>query len=502
MRRTGWTITALAALAWLANGCSTKGEESHPHDHEPWAVTSWGKRYEIFAEADPLAVGETAKSHTHVTILDGFAALTEGVVSAVLIDSTGASSVFTQPKALRPGIYSIEIKPKTEGVFALVFRIESAAGTEEIPSGRVQVGSHDRPGGLVEAPPPPAVTSAAAATGGDPVGFLKEQQWRIPFMTAWAEPGSLRASVSGPARIRPAAGGEAVLTAPLDGVVVPSRRLHVGLAVARGGTVVELRPRAGSGRSFAEIESQWKLASDRLARLEELFAADAVSRAELDRARALAATLRSELDAVSGTGRTIPVRAPFGGRIAEVMITPGAAVVAGASLVRLVQTDPLWVEIGLRPEIAGSLDTAPVGLVIQGGPEQPPVVFESRSMRLVSRSPEVDRATGLVQAIVEVRGAGELRVGAAVQAEILLSGARIGIVIPRESIVDDAGVTVVYVQSEGESFVRREVRILGRQGDHVMVEGVGPADRIVTRGAAAVRRSAQMSSGEVEGHVH
>jgi len=225
MSRTGWIMGAIAALA-LASGCGKRDAETHAHDSEPWAVTSWGERYEIFAEAAPLAVGETSKSHTHVTILDGFAPLTEGVVSAVLIDSTGATSVFTQPKALRAGIFSIEIKPQVAGTFDLVFRVESKAGSEEIRSGRVEVGSHDHPGGLVEAPArPDAVTAVAVAAGGDPIGFLKEQQWRIPFATEWAQSGSLNPSVSGPARIRPAAGGEAVLTAPLDGVVVePSLR--------------------------------------------------------------------------------------------------------------------------------------------------------------------------------------------------------------------------------------------------------------------------------------
>ena len=506
MNRTAWMAGAAAALALLANGCSRKAADSHGHEHdqEPWAVTSWGERYEVFAEAAPLAVGETSKFHTHVTILDGFAPVTEGVVSAVLIDSTGATTVFTQPKALRAGIFSIEVKPEVAGRFDLVFRVESKAGTEEIRSGRVEVGSHDHPGALVEPPAPPVAAAPvpASAAGGDPISFLKEQQWRIPFATEWARSGSLNPSVSGPAHIRPAAGGEAVLTAPLDGVVVPSSRLYVGLAVTRGGPVVELRPRAPSGRSLAGIESESRLASERLARLEELFAAEAVSRAELDRARANAATLRAELDAVGGTGRSVAVRAPFSGRIAEIMVTPGEAVAAGAILARLVQTDPLWVEVGLRPEVAGTLGSAPAGLVIQGGPGQAPVSFGARSVRLVSRSPEVDRTTGLVHTIVEVRGAEGLRVGTAVQAEVLLPGQRAGIVVPAEAIVDDAGVPVVYVQPEGESFVRREIRIVGRQGDRVLVEGVGPADRVVTRGAAAIRRSAQMSSGEVEGHVH
>jgi membrane fusion protein (multidrug efflux system) len=293
-----------------------------------------------------------------------------------------------------------------------------------------------------------------------------------------------------------------LLTAPLDGVVATSSRLHVGLSVARGAPVVELRPRATSGRSFAGIESESKLADERLVRLEELFAVEAVSRAELDRARAHAATLRAELDAVRGTGRTVPVAAPFSGSIAEIMVTPGEAVAAGASLARLVQTDPLWVEVGLRPEVAGTLGSSPAGLVIQGGPGQAPISFGARSVRLVSRAPEVDRTTGLVQTVIEVRGAEGLRVGTAVQAEVLLPGQRTGIVVPAEAIVDDAGVPVVYLQPEGESFVRREIRIIGRQGDRVLVEGLGRADRFVTRGAAAIRRSAQMSSGAVEGHVH
>ncbi len=493
-------LGAVAALALVATGCTTRDKVAEAH--EPWAVTSWGERYEIFAEAEPLAVGEVSKSHTHVTILDGFAALSEGVVTAVLIDSTGATSEFRQPEALRAGIFSIEIKPERSGMFDLVFRVESAAGTESIPSGRVQVGSHAEPGGLLTAPAAQGTAAGASATGGEPTSFLKEQQWRVPFATAWASEGSLKPSVSGPARIRAAAGGEAVLTAPLDGVVVPSSRLYVGLAVSRGGTVVLLRPRAASGRSYAEIESESRLATERLARLQDLFAADAVSRAELDRARERAATLRAELDAVRGTGRTVAVTAPFAGRIAEVMVSAGAAVAAGASLARLVQPDPLWVEVGLRPELAATWSGTPAGLVIQRGPGQPPAVFDARSVRLVSRAPEVDRTTGLVQTIIEVRGADGLRVGTAAQAELLLPGTRAGIVVPAESIVDDAGVPVVYVQAEGESFVRREVRTLGRQGAHVLIEGVLAGERVVTRGAPAIRRAAQMSSGEVEGHVH
>lgn len=504
MSRNGRMTGAVAALLLTAISCAQRGAAPDAQEPEPWAVTAWGQRYEIFAEAGPLVAGVVSTSHTHVTVLEGFAPLTTGVVSAVLIDSTGSTSSFTQKQALRAGIFSVEIKPTAAGVYKLEFHVQGAGGTERIPSGRVRVGVPSQPGGLIEPPAKPALTAGqvAAPATGEAISFLKEQQWRIPFATVWAESGTLRPSVSGPGRVRPAAGGEAILTAPLDGVVAAQRQFYVGSLVSRGGTAAELRPRVASGRTLAEIQSEWTLAKDRLGRLERLFIAEAVSRAELDRARANVGRLQAESDAVRGVGRTIAVIAPFAGRIAEVMVTPGQAVEAGASLARLVQIDPLWIELGLRPEQAHGPEFKPVGLVIQGGPEQAPLSFADRSIRFVSMAPEVDRSTGLVQAILEVRGAKSLRVGSAVQVEVLLAGSRSGIVLPSEAIVDDAGVAVVYVQSEGESFERREVTIVARQGDRVLVQAIRSNDRIVTRGAAAIRRSAQMSSGEIEGHVH
>ena len=83
---------ALAALLG-ATACSERdhgpgadhdhGSESHDHAEaaegpEPWAVTAWGDRYEIFPEVDPLVAGRAAESHTHVTTLADFSPLTEG----------------------------------------------------------------------------------------------------------------------------------------------------------------------------------------------------------------------------------------------------------------------------------------------------------------------------------------------------------------------------------------------------------------------------------------
>ena len=60
------------------------------------------------------------------------------------------------------------------------------------------------------------------------VSFLKEQQWRTEFATAWVREGTLAESVEGPAQVRPGGGGEVVLTAGLDATVASSPWPHVG----------------------------------------------------------------------------------------------------------------------------------------------------------------------------------------------------------------------------------------------------------------------------------
>jgi len=504
---TSWgTLCALAAL--VVAGCEERDDDGHEHGGaavEPWAVTAWGDRYEIFAEAAPLEVGVVSKSHTHVTVLQGFAPLRSGVVSAILRGADGTESVFTEREPVRDGIFSIEIRPENEGEYDLVFRVESDAGPEDVPAGRVAVGRAGAPGGLVAPPPSPAPAPAAepdAARSGEVVSFLKEQQWRIMFATNWTRSGTLQRSVRGPARVRPAAGGEAVLTAPLDGVVATSATLHVGREVKAGAPVVQLTPRPTSGRSFAEMDSELRLAETRLERLRELWEVEAVSAAEMERASALVATLEAERNAVAGHGTLIAVRTPLDGTIADVLVEPGEAVEAGASLARIVKPRPIWIEVALQPDDAAALSNEFAGLVVHGGAGNTPVVLTAEEARLVSRSPEVDRETGALLALFEVRKDTPLQLGTSVDAEVLLPEERPGIVVPASAIVDDAGVPIVYVQVEGESFLRVEARVDARQGDLALVQGVRAGERVVTVGGAAIRRASQLSSGPVEGHVH
>ncbi len=535
--RTG-IVWALAASLLLVPACRNAdddhgddhGEEAdHGHEHgdedDGWAVTAWGDRFEIFAEAGPLIVGSTANSHTHVTDLADFSAVGTGRVAAVLEAADGAESVFAQEEALRDGIFDLAITPTRAGEFDLAFRVETAAGTEEIPAGRVRVApagdDEAGHGGLVDAPSPPA--------GGDEsVPFLKEQQWRTEFATEWVRSGRLADSVRGYGEVHTVGGGEIVLTAPIGAVVLPPaasgpRWPYPGLAVTGGAGVFRLASQIHDDHSLSELaadvrvrESELTLAEANRERFKKLLEAGVVSSQQTEEAEAEVTEHQALLQAArddqasaraarggAGAAEVVTLAAPWSGSIAAVEITPGQAVEAGAPLARLVKTDPLWVEVALRPADAARFTADPAGLQLSLAGLERPVAFDAGDVRLVSRYPEIDPGTGTVGVLLEVPGGdGALRLGSAVEAEILLPESREGIVVPVSALVDDGGVSVVYLQLDGESFARQEVEVVIQQGDRALVTGLTPGQRLVSRGGSAIRRAVLMSGSEAHGHQH
>lgn len=513
MDRGMFTLVGLLSIGAFGCRADAPTGAAAPASPQGWSVTAWGERYEVFAETGPLVAGTSATSNAHVTVLSGFAPLKQGAVTLVLRGSTGVEEVFRQERPKRDGIYPIEAKPRAEGTFDLVFRIESAAGPEDLAAGRVRVGSAAAPGGL-------AGQDDAATAGG--VSFLKEQQWRTQFATAPVRQGALADSVEGPALVKPAGGGEVVLTAGVDATVAPSPWPYSGMDLAEGGTVFRLVPRVGD-RSLPELsadasslEVDADVARRRVERLTELLRVEATSPAELERARATLSSLEARLASARGgvalamnpagskdAATAVSVRAPWAGRVAEVSVSPGQTVTAGAPLGRLVRVRPLWIVVALRPEDATRVQASPKGLFLKRPGQQAPLEIAASSVKLVSRSPEVDPRTASVNVILEVdRSASELPLGSAVEAEILLPGEKRGIVVPLSAVLDDSGTAVAYVQLDGESFARREVRVLGRLGNQALVDGLRPGERLVTQGAGAVRRSSLLSAGAPEGHVH
>ncbi len=498
-------------------GPSTSSPDARPAGSS-WAVTAWGNQYEIFAEIDPLVAGELARAHTHVTALDGFTPVEAGQVEIVITDS-GGEQVFRSSAPVRPGIFTIEIRGQATQEADLAFRVQTSAGSEVIRGGTVRIGSVSEPGGPLRLPAP-----RGASDGGEPQSFLKEEQWRSEFATTWVRRGQLAASVSGPVRLQAPAGGDASVTAPVDGVLrppggSPDSWPFVGMQARKGAALFRLTPHVSSGRSLASLEAEVAIAAtelevarNHLERLNRLWELEAISRRELDEATARVETTTAhhaaalkDLEAArsarqGGGSDSLTLRAPFTGEVADVTASPGTTVAAGTVLARLVRTDSVWLDVALAPAAAQRLRQGAVRGVVLSGPEYESIRLND--VELVSIAPELSQRTGTVAVLLQAPRVTELPLGTMADGQILLQQVNEGIVVPASALVDDGGVPVVYLQLAGETFVRQPVEVLERQGTQLLVEGLVSGQRLVSRGGVAIRRASLMAGGEAHGHVH
>ncbi|MEM7585534.1 MAG: efflux RND transporter periplasmic adaptor subunit [Acidobacteriota bacterium] len=496
----------------------------HGHDHglgsNSWTVTAWGQHFEAYPTVEPLVAGATALARFQATRLDGYEPLEEGSVEIVLTGGAG-SQTFAARQAEQPGVFQVEVTPESAGDYELAFRIETAEGAEELRGGKVRVGSAEQPGGLIVAPAPRGATD-----GGQPQEFLKEEQWRSHFATTWVRSGRLARSVAGLARLRPPAGGEAVVTSSVNGVLRPAAGARswpfVGQRVKRGSVLFHVLPQVAADSSLATLDAELAAltaelaaARGRVARLEELLELEAASRREVGQARLRVETLEArhaaaERDAAAAhrsreggsVKNALHLRTPFSGEVAWLDATPGVTVAAGEPLARLVRTDAVWVEVLASPAGARQIAADGVRGVVLTGPEHGTTHLED-GVRLISVAPEASPDSGTVTVLLEVPATPGLVLGTTLEAQVLGETEREGIVIPASAVVDDGGVPVVYLQLAGERFARQQIEVLERQGERLRVAGLVPGQRLVSRGGDAIRRASLLAAGGGgHGHVH
>jgi RND family efflux transporter MFP subunit len=517
--RTTWIGVALL----LAPGCGP-GHEEHggqgPQSEAPEVaigITRWSGRYELFAEHPAPVVGREASFTAHLTILDGFRAMERGTVTLELEGPAAIRESIDQ--VLRPGIFKLAFTPRAAGAYRGQLRVQ-ADGREDT------LGPFE-----MEVYPDAAAAQRAHPGGEDPPGritFLKEQQWRVPFGTAFAAEGEVTPTVEVPGAVGTPPGGTADIGAPVAGrVVPPPEGLPVlGSEVRRGALLVTVAPAPSSpeasatvGLAVAEAEARVAAAQTALERAERLFTDRAVSQREVEAARrevevgraAAAAARRSRAifnGVASGTGvGSVRINAPIDGVVVEVSARPGQSVGAGDLLLRMVDPRVMWITARVPEAEAARIDTSrDPSYRILGVDEWLPldVTPPDATGEVITVGRVVDPESRTVPVVYALHAPGPLlRIGGAVQVQLPAGEAWHGIVVPSEALVDDDGRSVVYVQPEGEAFEERIVRLGPTSGGRVaVVDGLRAGERIVTIGANLVRLAGRAGTVPAHGHVH
>lgn len=488
----------------------------HGHGDTPTVGTTlWGDEFELFSEHSPGQVGKPVSFLVHLTKLVDFRALEEG---SLTIEFEGPASLSgTTEKILRPGIFRVEVTPEKVGQYR----------------GRVRI-TGPTPGvveGIELEVFKTAEEAAASVSDEDDQGtieFLKEQQWGVPFGTAFVESARVVPSIVVSGRIDTPPGGNAVVGAPVTGrLVSPVGGLpRPGSSVRKGQILTSLIPapaspeaEARANLAVAEAQARLAAAGRDLERAERLIKDEAISQRTLEHARreknvaqesvtaALrAAELYSGARGAAGQG-TWHLTAPIAGTLVEVRATPGATVSPGTTLFRIIDTRELWVVARVPEQDATALRTGDdPSFKVAGHETWSPIKLtgEDSTGSVVTIGRTVDPVSRTVDAIYSLRAPGDaLRVGGLVQVSLPVGESVQGATIPRSALIDQDGRSVVYVQADGEHFEERSVRTGPRAGHQVaIVEGLKLGERIVTRGAHLVRLVDQAGGETAHGHIH
>jgi RND family efflux transporter MFP subunit len=510
-------VAIYLAIASLATSCGRREAAEAEVELPTLDVSHWTDKSELFMEYPPLVAGQSALYAVHLTRLSDFSAMTAGRPRIEFTPESGGAPVVLQGnEPSRPGVFRVEGASPPAGRYQWSLIVDAPGLSDRHGLGAVTVFPNQEA----------AVADAEQHAGEDPtaITYLKEPQWTNGFATIQVQEAEVRRAIRAPAVIEPVTGGEAVVSAPAGGRFMSNGLPAVGAPVAAGQELGRLQPRMaddGSDRAslFAAVsEAQAVLEAARadLDRSERLLAERAVPSRRVEDARRAVKVAEARLTAAQARlaerdealrtgggaagGNAFALRAPIAGVVAEVFAAPGASYDEGAPLFRVVRTDE--VELQVHVPAADSPLRSPIdaiALEVPGRPDPLDVKFDH--MHYAGIIDPKTRALP-VQFDVDNRG-GQLLIGQTVTA-ILYTGRRERMItVPKEAVLMEAGRPYVFVQTGGESFGRRYIEIVTRDGVVVGVRsGVKPGERVVTRGAYDVQLASAAGGLPAEGHVH
>jgi membrane fusion protein, heavy metal efflux system len=517
------SLGASLCAALFLIGCSEGGHEhaadgSHPpaaevddaHGHGAGGekLTHFTDRTELFVEFPQLVVGETSAFAAHLTTLADFRALTAAKVTVRLSGGDQADEVFSVDKASQPGIFRPEVAPKHAGDRELAIEVVTPEFSVTHELGPFTVYADRK-----------AADAEPAPHDDEGIGFTKEQQWKVDFATSEVVTRPIRTAIAATGVLRARPDGEAQITAAAAGQIQSAGSFpRLGQQVKKGQLLAYLVPRMGGDTDLATLRAaankalvERDLAQQEQTRMEALYSEEAVPEKRVLAARAAAALARAELSATQqrlgqygGAGGGIPVRAPVSGTLADVRVSPGAFAQEGALLFHIADRRKLWLELRV-PESEASRLASPSGAAFRlAGDERSIEIIPGKNGRLVAVGGVVDATTRTVPVVFEFTpGDLALPIGMAVQAQVFAGGARDAVAIPASSVLDEGGLSVVFVMIGGESFERRQVRLGAREGDWVEVlDGLTPGQRVVSRGAYLVKLASTGTAQIGHGHAH
>jgi cobalt-zinc-cadmium efflux system membrane fusion protein len=496
------TSIFIVILSLLYIGCGKEDTEEiteSSSELEPLVYTIYSDKTELFVDFKPLITGTETKFAAHFTHLgETFKAFTEGTVTVKLkVGDNEISETSSAPSS--PGIFRLSLTPQMQGKGQLIFDITSENSFDQIIIDDITVyedeGSafFDQKEGSVE----------------EDLTYLKEQAWKIDFANEEVIRKPFNEVIKASGQLSASPGDESMIVSKSQGIVSMSRgNATIGAMVGSGELLFSIKGSDVIEKNidvrFAEIQLMYDKALADYERGKELVKDKIISQKEfLERENALqnAEIIYNNIsENYSGDGEN--VYSPISGYVNRLFVNEGQFVSAGQPLGSVTKNRKLLLTAEVSQEYysrLGSVRTANFKT------EYDNKVYNTSDLNgtLVSYGRTTGNNNFYVPVNFEIENNGNLLSGSFVQVYLFSDVIREALVVPVSSLIEEQGMFYVYVQTGGESFQKREVKIGAGDGRNVEVlSGIESGERVVTKGAYNIKLATMSGTIPDHGHEH
>lgn len=466
---------------------------------EALSYTLYSEQSELFVEFKPLIVGQTSKFAAHLTLLgENFLPYTEGTVTVSLIQGEkGIKTVATSPAS--PGIFRLALQPVQPGISRLVFNIKTKNFTDQFVIDSIPIYANEQ------------IAIAAQPTegaGGD-ISYLKEQAWKVEFANAAVKKDSMYDVIKATGEIQSAPGDEVTVAARSNGIVrFVGRNNITGSPIRSGQAMFSI---TGGEIPFENVASakqtaraELAVAKAEFARTNELIKDKLITQAEFQHAKLRYQQAQITLNNLgrnySPAGKTLA--SPISGFIKNIMVSEGQFVSAGQPLATVMKNQRLVLKADVSLKNADQLySIKEANFTIIQNKQSYNTKDLNGKLLAVGKSTASNAPFIPVQFQIDSRP--DILPGSFAEVYLKTTLITDALIIPAMALVEEQGVFYAYVQTEGESFQKRELKLGANDGQKVQIlSGITEGERVVTKGAYQIKLAQASGALPAHGHEH
>jgi RND family efflux transporter MFP subunit len=463
------------------------------------SYTIYTDQSELFAEFRTLVVGDTAKLGGHFTHMgENFTAITDGTITLTLTVGGNAVSQ-TSTVSSSPGIFRYAFVPEKSGTGRMVFDIKNKDYTDQIVIDNVTVYADTKS----------AIAAPREEPKGNQISYLKEQAWKVEFANKVVARQTFYEIIKTTGEILSAQGDEMVVTANANGIITfTGNKAVIGTPVRSGDILFAI-----SGKNLTEGNPETRFTQTKVAfekakadyeRAQLLTKDNIISQKDFLEIKARYETEQTNFDNLSRNYQSggQKVVSPLSGYVKNILVSEGQYVSVGQPIASVSQNKKLVLKAEVSQKYFSKLPLI-ASANFKTAYDNKTYSIESLNGRLLSYGKSNDSKTLFIPVSFSFDNQGEIVQGSLVDVYLKLQPFDGAIVIPVTALIEEQGVFFAYIQTAGESVVKRELKLGGADGINVQVlAGLNEGERVVTKGAYQIKLATASGAIPAHGHAH